>query len=289
MRICPNCAHAFEAASWHCPACGQGPLIIEGFPALAADMARGGGGFRPEYFDALAKLEANHFWFRNRNRIILWALREYVPRLDRYLEIGCGTGFVLSAVAMAYPHASLTGSEVFSAGLPYAYARVPRAELLQMDARNIPYADHFDVVGAFDVLEHIREDELVLQAIHRALRPGGDLVLTVPQHPWLWSQQDELACHVRRYTAEELVEKLERTGFQVRLCTSFVSLLLPVLWMTRRFVRASVDEDPLSGLRIGRAANRLLSPIMTLDYIALRMGVRFPAGGSLLIVAEKMG
>lgn len=289
MRTCPACAHAFEAEDWRCPSCGEQPPVIEGFPALAADMATGGGGFRPEYFEALAKLEAGHFWFRNRNRIILWALRKYFPDLRRYLEIGCGTGFVLSAVGSAYPDAALTGSEVFSAGLPYAAGRVPRAELLQMDARKIPYAEHFDAVGAFDVLEHIGEDEAALRAIHGALRHGGGLVLTVPQHPWLWSRQDELACHERRYTAKELVEKLDRAGFKVRLCTSFVSLLLPLMWMTRRLGTDPAKEDTMSELRIGNTANRLLGSIMSLEFAALRLGVRFPLGGSLLIVAERTG
>jgi SAM-dependent methyltransferase len=252
-------------------------------------MAMGGGGFRAEYFEALAKLEAGHFWFRNRNRIILWALRKYFPHIGRYLEIGCGTGFVLSAVAAAYPNAALTGSEVFSAGLPYAAGRVPGAELLQMDARKIPYAEHFDVVGAFDVLEHIREDEAALRAIHCALRRGGGLVLTVPQHPWLWSRQDELACHERRYTAQELVGKLDRAGFKVRLCTSFVSLLLPLMWITRRLGTDPAKEDTMSELRIGGTANRLLGSAMTVEFAALRMGLLFPIGGSLLIVAERAG
>ena len=289
MRVCPACAHAFEATDWRCPACGEQPPVIEGFPALAADMATGGGGFRPEYFEALAKLEAGHFWFRARNRIILWGLRKYFPHMRRYLEIGCGTGFVLSAVAAAHRDATLTGSEVFSAGLPYAAGRVPGAELLQMDARKIPYAEHFDVVGAFDVLEHIREDEAALRAIHGALRHGGGLVLTVPQHPWLWSRQDELACHERRYTVKELVGKLDRAGFKVRLCTSFVSLLLPLMWMTRRLGTDPAKEDTMSELRIGNTANRLLGSIMSLEFAALRLGVRFPIGGSLLIVAERTG
>ena len=289
MRICPACAYAFEAADWHCPACGEQPPIIEGFPALASDLATGGGGFRAEYFEALAKLEAGHFWFRNRNRIILWALRKYFSHMRRYLEIGCGTGFVLSAVGRAYPDADLTGSEVFSAGLPYAAGRVPNAELLQMDACKIPYAEHFDTVGAFDVLEHIREDEAALHAIHCALQRGGGLVLTVPQHPRLWSRQDELACHERRYTAKELLGKLDRAGFKVRLCTSFVSLLLPLMWMTRRLGTDPEKEDAMSELRIGRMANRMLGSVMALEFAALRVGVRFPIGGSLLIVAERVG
>ena len=70
-----------------------------------------------------------------------------------------------------------------------------------MDARNIPFRDEFDVIGAFDVLEHIDEDVAVIDEVRKALRPGGGFLMSVPQHPALWSQQDERAFHVRRYTA----------------------------------------------------------------------------------------
>ena len=94
--------------------------------------------------------------------------------MRRYLEIGCGTGYLLSGIAAAYLKAKVTGSEIFCVGLPYAASRVEMAELLQMDARQIPYVDEYGVIGAFDVLEHIDEDETVLSGMYRALRPGRD-------------------------------------------------------------------------------------------------------------------
>ena len=65
-----------------------------------------------------------------------------------------------------------------------------------MDARRIPFEDEFDVIGAFDVLEHIKEDEQVLVQMHRAVKSGGGIMLTVPQHMFLWSEQDVQAHHV---------------------------------------------------------------------------------------------
>ena len=77
-----------------------------------------------------------------------------------------------------------------------------------MDARRIPYEAEFDVIGAFDVIEHIYEDAAVLQQMHRAVRPGGGIIVTVPQHRFLWSKQDEFSCHFRRYTRGELMSKV---------------------------------------------------------------------------------
>jgi SAM-dependent methyltransferase len=291
VKLCSECGCGFADAGWACPGCGHAPASIDGFPAFAPDLARdGGAGFRSEYFAGLASLEARNFWFTARNRLIVWALQRHFPDARRLLEIGCGTGFVLSGIAAALPGLELSASEIHSSGLRFAAQRVHRSSFFQMDARHIPFEREFDVIGAFDVLEHIREDEAVLAAIYRALSAGGGVILTVPQHPMLWSRQDELACHVRRYTATGLRAKVERAGFAVRRTSSFVSLLLPLLAIARQRKRSpSRAFDPLDELRIGGAANALLGGVMALERGLIRLGVSFPAGGSLLMIATKPG
>ena len=267
--------------------CGFAPSQQDGFTLLAPDLARSGDGFNPDIFSELAMLEASNFWFRARNQLIIWAMRKYFPQMQRYLEIGCGTGFVLAGVAEAYPLARVTGSEIFSAGLPYALARVPNAELLQMDARKISYEDEFDVIGAFDVLEHIEEDDVVLEEMLRALRPGGGIILTVPQHPQLWSSQDEFACHVRRYRVGELREKVRRLGFRVTFETSFVSLLLPAMAASRLVQKTKqTPSDEMAELHLPRSLNSIFEVMMNVERFFIRMGMRFPVGGSGFLVAK---
>lgn len=87
----------------------------------------------------------------------------------------------------------LFGSELFGARLPFTAERTPQASFLQMDACDNPFVAEFDAIGAFDVLEHIPLDALALGQIHAALKPGGVLLLTVPQHAWLWSASDDYA------------------------------------------------------------------------------------------------
>ena len=72
----------------------------------------------------------------------------------------------------SYPDLPL-GGEVFSARLELGADRLPGVDLFQMDARQIPFENEFDVIGAFDVLEHIGDDELVLSQMCRAVRQGG--------------------------------------------------------------------------------------------------------------------
>jgi len=289
MKRCLHCATTHNAMDWQCPGCGKVPDRVDSFPIMAPDLAQGGAGFPPDDFSRLASVEAESFWFRARNRLIVWALRRHFPNMQRYLEIGCGTGYVLAGVAGAYPDAAITGSEVFSVGLPFAADRVARAEFLQMDARQIPYVDEFDVIGAFDVLEHIEEDEFVLGQMFQALRPGGGIAITVPQHPWLWSQQDENACHVRRYLMSELRKKALQAGFKVELETSFVSLLLPAMMASRLSSKKTLPDgkSKSSELQLPGFINRAFEGVMHLERLLIRSGIRFPVGGSLLLIATK--
>lgn len=291
MKCCQVCTRLYESAGWQCPACGNEPPDIGGFPALAPELAHNGDGFHPEYFKELARLEAGNFWFQTRNKLIIHALQTYFPDPKSFFEIGCGTGFVLSAIGAAFPNAALTGSEIFIDGLVYAARRLPHAGFFQMDACRIPFESHFDVIGAFDVLEHIKEDQTVLMEIYRALRPGGGVILTVPQHPWLWSRQDEMACHVRRYTRSALIQKVTRAGFEITYITSFISLLLPFMWISRRLRQRGCkikSFDPLAELKINPFVNWIFGIVMKLERIMIRLGVRFPIGGSLLCVARKV-
>lgn len=162
--------------------------------------------------------------------------------------------------------------------------------LLQADARDLPFKEEFDLAGAFDVLEHIQDDESVLSQLRETLKPGGGLMLTVPQHPCLWSVMDEAGRHKRRYTRRDLVAKLERAGFQDIETGSFVSLLLPLMFLSRRRMPRSVEElDPLIEVRQGRTANFVLEKILLLEVFLLRAGLRPPAGGTLFAVARRPG
>ena len=301
MRLCLRCGAGFPStgpqpreisadavADWRCPACATEPAIVGGFPAFAPALAQGAAGFDPAHFAELARLEARNFWFRGRNRLVVWALRRYFPLARRFLEVGCGTGCVLESVARACPELEITASEAASEGLVHAARRVPRAALMQMDARRIPFRDEFDVAGAFDVIEHIEEDTVVLEALHAAVRPGGGILLTVPQHPSLWSAFDEHAGHVRRYRAAELAERTRRAGFEPVRMTSFVTLLLPLMFLSRIRPRPPGREyDPLADLRVSAPLNWLFERALDCERLLIRAGVPLPVGGSLLLVARR--
>lgn len=242
--------------------------------------------FPPAYFATIAEAETRHWWFRARNRVLLWALQRQAGRFANLLEVGCGTGQVLEAVSRAYPHVALEGAEYHEEGLAFARQRLPHAAFRQLDATTMQESGRYDVIGAFDVIEHIEADELVLRNLTRALKPQGTLMVTVPQHRWLWSKADEHACHVRRYTRHELLAKVRAAGLQPMLVTSFVSLLLPLMWLSRLRMKSG-DYDQMDEFRISPWLNRALEGVMKLELGLMKAGLRFPFGGSLLVVARK--
>jgi SAM-dependent methyltransferase len=243
-------------------------------------------GFEPEAFAQLAELEAQSWWFRSRNRLIAWTVREYFPNARRILEIGCGTGFTLGALAEGAPTAELTGTELFDEGLEVARGRMPGASLMQADARHLPFGTEFDLVGAFDVIEHIDDDMRALREMHRVLNPGGGVIVTVPQHPWLWSASDNYARHERRYTRKLLRARLEEAGFAVERLTSFVTLLLPLMVVSRYLGRGGASDDPQAELKLPRVVDLLFEGTARMEQLAIMRGASLPAGGSLMAVAR---
>lgn len=246
-----------------------------------------GGAFGPETFAVLARVEDRSPWFRSRNALIVWALRSYFPAARDLLEVGCGTGYVLSGLRRAFPALRLTGLEPGPEGLAIAGERLPDVPLVIGDARHLDYDTAFDVVSAFDVLEHIDDDAAVLASLFRAVRAGGGLLVTVPQHRQLWSAADDHAGHLRRYGRRALIQTVERAGFQVLRTTSFVSLSLPALAAVRVLGRGRADYDLESEFRPRPIADALLTVSLACERWLIARGMSFPAGGSLLLVARR--
>lgn len=246
-----------------------------------------GGAFGPEIVGVLARFEDRSPWFRSRNALIIWALRSYFPTAGDLLEVGCGTGYVLAGLKRALPGLRLTGLEPGEEGLAIARERLPGVPLLPGDARHLSYDRAFDVVSAFDVIEHVDDDAAVLAGLFRAVRPGGGLLVTVPQHTWLWSAADQHAGHLRRYSRHGLTRTVQRAGFRVIRTTSFVSLALPALAARRLCRGRPIEYDFESEFRPRPVADAVLAVSLACERWLIARGISFPAGGSLLLLARR--
>ncbi len=290
MKVCPRCNNElFNESS--CGFCGFTAKMIDGFMAFAPELATGNDNFESNAHERLFKSENSCFWFPERNKLLTWVMKKYFPFAESFLEVGCGTGYVLSGLSLTFSGIRYTGADIFTSGLKFAASRAPQAEFMQMDARRIPFNNEFDVIGAFDMIEHVDEDEQVLSQMYKALRPGGGIIITVPQHEWLWSAADDQGFHKRRYTRTILGEKVTKNGFEVIRMISFMSLLLPVIillrWRYLFYSKKAIEKSVKKEIKINSVLNYLFGVICKLETQMIKTGFSFPAGGSLLCIAKK--
>jgi SAM-dependent methyltransferase len=242
--------------------------------------------------DLCLSVEDSSFWFRHRNRCILQAIKLFPPS-GAFFDVGGGNGYVAAAIQEAGLQVVLVEPKL--AGVRNAVKRgirlVVRATL--EDAGVLPGT--LPAVGLFDVVEHIRDDAGFLAGINRLIVPGGRVFITVPAYQWLWSGEDILAGHARRYTVRTLRRLLESTGYAVEFATYFFGFLpLPILLRRVLPYRLGlapkrITEDAVrSDHEIGHALIGRILQVLTkreLSRIAEQRPLR--VGGSCMAVARK--
>lgn len=236
-------------------------------------------------YDHMAAHAATHWWYVARRQVLADVIARHVPLppAPRLLEIGCGTGHnlgmlgqfgLVDAVELDDEARAMASATL---GRPVLPARLP-------DLPALPAA-HYDLIALLDVLEHVAEDRGTLATIAGRLNPGGSLIVTVPQHQWMWSSHDVANHHVRRYDRAGLAAAFAGSGLQLRLVSSFNSLLFPLAVAQRLASRISGRE--------GRQDDDLSPPINALfrtifSWERHLIGqVPMPPGLSLLALATK--
>jgi len=268
--------------------------VIDGIKCYNPDTALSNDYYPPEAYDDLFKLEHNNFWFKARNRLIIYLFKKYVPknRELKTLEIGCGTGYVLRGLKR-FSNLKLFGAEIFLRGLRFASQRLPDVEFLQLDAANLQFISEFDIICTFDVLEHIEDDKKTIKNIYTALKDNGLYFISVPQHKFIWGAIDELSNHKRRYSKKELINKITEAGFKVLYTSSFVFSLFPFMIVSRLLNRKALpknkdnNEDLFHELKIMKPINNLFYFFMMVDELLIKMSLKLPFGGSLIMVTKK--
>jgi SAM-dependent methyltransferase len=254
----------------------------------------------PHDCEALFRAEQRHFWFRSRNRVlgrVVGGLTATLPDGYRVLEVGCGNGNVLAELERVCHRGVVVGVDLCEESLAYARRRT-RCRLLCADVHDLPDKAPFDVIGLFDVLEHVPDDVALLTGLRRSLAGGGRLVLTVPANMALWSHSDEYAGHFRRYSASTLRTALVSSGYRVDYCTQFMAALYPLMWLKRKLApllrrrggkpEAEWRRDLVLGdIKVVPLLNGILSFLLRLELPFLGRRWRLPLGTSLLAVAAR--
>lgn len=249
--------------------------------------------YDPAFFDLISAIEDRHFWFRSRNSIISNLVRQITRELEPgylVLEIGCGTGNVLKGLKEVCSDGVVIGMDLFSEGLKHA-RRCTSCPLVRGDVQSLPFAKKFNLIGLFDVLEHLPDDMNVLADLHSLLTEDGLLILTVPAHPSLWSNFDESSHHCRRYELDELKNKLILNGYKVEYLTYYMASILPFVWLERRLKglidMRSANDQASDELRIMPVVNELFAWLLAQEARLIIGRKRIPFGTSLIVIARK--
>jgi SAM-dependent methyltransferase len=253
--------------------------------------------YNPEFYKPLFAIEDRHFWFQGRNLVISTIVKQVLSILPagfRLLEVGCGNGNVLRVLEMLCAEGSVIGMDLFNDGLRHAQMRTD-CPLVQGDVQLPPFSVPFDLIGLFDVLEHLQDDLEILDGLNKLLTFQGVLLLTVPADPSLWSYFD--IGHYRRYKLDELEHKLLITGYRIEYITHYMLSIYPIVWLGRRLAmrtdqiirRGESDSFNLakSELRILPVVNELIRLLLALEVPMIAKHSRLPLGTSILAVARK--
>jgi SAM-dependent methyltransferase len=250
---------------------------------------------KKEIYQLTYELEENYWWYVARRRIILDQLQSLLnPRKGRkplLLDIGCGTGKNLTSfLEFSDAYGMDSSKEAIRFCLKRGLKNIALQDLSRDHLKTNPFGKKFDLITMLDVIEHIEDDIQYLSTISNWLTDGGILFLTVPAYQWLWSGEDYVYYHVRRYSRKRLEEIVQKAGYRIEKISYFNTFLFPaqalVLLIKRLFSPGSKTQTNLH--EMPELINASLQIIMSAESPLLKR-MDFPFGGSLLCIGRRLG
>lgn len=238
------------------------------------------------YYRIFFEVQKKHWWFVAKKKIVLDLIRRFVPARGghKILDIGCGSGLMLNALEQI---GETNGMDMSDDAISFSREIFDGTVKKGMLPDNIPYEnEYFSLVTALDVIEHVDDDCTALKAIRSKMTPGGQAIITVPACMFLWSEHDVLNEHKRRYTLNELKEKLLDAGFTIEKISYFNTFLFPLISLVR-IVNNTLKHKGGSDVDLPHpVVNYILEKIFSLEKFFLRL-INFPVGVSVLAVVRK--
>jgi SAM-dependent methyltransferase len=236
-----------------------------------------------EGYSVTLEHQGSHWWYTSRRDLFLRQVRratQDLQALDRRLSLldyGCGSGHDLPFLAQFGDAEGADITDEFAGATPgHAVHVIPR-DLSGLSGR-------FDIVTCLDVLEHLDDDVAGLRTIRSLLAPGGQIVVTVPAYDWLWSGEDVISMHRRRYTRRRLLAAARAAALDVLYASYFNLSVLPAMaavvwkrrWFNRNQAQSNLDAGPRWLQGLARAVTGLEARWVGEQHLPL------PAGASLV-------
>lgn len=230
-------------------------------------------------------IEEKLWWYKYRRQICFGLLDRYLasgPQRD-ILDVGCGTGF---NVGLLQRYGRAQGVDMSEDALEFCRRRGVEQVQLQ-SADSLPFQEEsFDLLTAFDVIEHIEDDRSALREFGRVLRPGGWMLIYTPALPWLYNDHDRIVHHKRRYLRTELQEKITSAGFELEHLSYANALVLPLVLLARGLQKLRGGGGHQEMELPHPLINSLVSMLCSAEAPLVRSGT-LPIGMSLVAIARK--
>jgi SAM-dependent methyltransferase len=235
---------------------------------------------KKEAFD-LMKSGEDSWWYVGRQRVVLTLLRCF--SLDKnneqkLLDVGAGFGSMFQTLTLFGSVDAFEPEERLHEVLEKCGYR----SLFLTWKDVFRSREKYDVVGAFDVVEHSADEDFIISNMYQALRVGGRIIVSVPAYQWLWSKHDEINNHYRRYTKKMLNSSLKRAGFEVEYISYWNTFLFPLALVARLLNSSGGAAFTNRGF-----INRLFVFVVSLEAYLMRF-VSLPFGLSVFAVAKKI-
>lgn len=242
-----------------------------------------------DVYRRMAEIQDRHWWYEARRRILASCLKKLkLPGNAKILEAGCGPGANLKMLAQFGDVWGFEPDE-FAINHCRAYSGISPSHLeTGFLPAPIPFDKTFDLIGAFDVIEHVQQDKEALASLYNLTKPGGYALFTVPAFPFLWSQHDIVNHHHRRYVLPQFETLLREAGFEIEMISYYNMLLFPLVAVVR-FIKKilNLHDNPDEALP-GPLINKFLQFVFAAERHFLGR-VPLPFGVSIIAVCRRAG
>lgn len=224
----------------------------------------------------------DHFWYKARNDLILKIFSKNKIKKALILDIGCGVGSQLEILKQF--SSQLSGMDVNKLALDEAQRR--GYSVFQADIESwVDLEEKYDIICAFDILEHLNKDSLALKNIYKMLKPQGFLIFSVPVCKRIFSDHDSFLQHKRRYSRSEIKQKIIKTGFEIQDIFYWNSILLPFIALKRILFKNSQPKSDFKSLN--KIINSVFFNILKFENNLIIRKLRAPFGLSVFGIAQK--
>jgi len=238
-----------------------------------------------DVYRRIREVEQQHWWFAARRKILADQIeRMELPEQARILEVGCGTG---GNLPMLRTFGEVSAVEPDDEARAYAASQSGIAVQSGLLPEGLPdFGAPFDLIAAFDVIEHVEADVASLTALTGRLTPGGRLIATVPANRWMWSDHDVRHHHKRRYALKEFREAARSAGLEVVKASYFNTFLFPPISAVRLLKIVTGSKGGEDEAMPSPWLNGALTSVFGAEKGVLRT-LDFPFGVSILLIGRR--